>query len=97
VKSPWIARKLIDKFKAQPNMPLKAWGVDVHNWQLHKARRIACFTVKLQYTRLWDYCETVRQINQGSCLMMILASMKSPWIARKLIDKFSGKHSLTCR
>jgi hypothetical protein len=26
--------------------------------------------VKLQYNRLWDYCETVRQTNQGSCLMM---------------------------
>jgi hypothetical protein len=26
--------------------------------------------VKLQYNRLWDYCETVRQTNQVSCLMM---------------------------
>jgi hypothetical protein len=82
VKSPWIARKLIDKFRAQPNMPLKAilgevkekWGVDVDDWQLHRARRIAKEIlqgkVKLQYARLWDYCETVRQTNQGSCLMM---------------------------
>jgi hypothetical protein len=64
VKSPWIACKLIDKFRAQPNMPLKAilgevkekWCVDVDNWQLHKARRIAKEMlqgkVKLQYTRL---------------------------------------------
>jgi hypothetical protein len=41
---------------------------------LHKARRIAKQMlqgkVKLQYNRLWDYCETVRQTNQGSCLMM---------------------------
>jgi hypothetical protein len=26
--------------------------------------------VKLHYNRLWDYCETVRQTNQDSCLMM---------------------------
>jgi zinc finger SWIM domain-containing protein 3 len=82
VKSPWIAHKLIDKFRAQSNMPLKAilgevkekWGVDVDNWQLHRARRIVKEIlqdkVKLQYARLCDYCETVRQTNQGSCLMM---------------------------
>jgi hypothetical protein len=43
MKSAWIARKLIDKFRAQPNMPLNGevkekWGVDVENWQLYKAR-----------------------------------------------------------
>jgi hypothetical protein len=49
VKSLWIADKLIDKFRAQPNMPLKAilgevkdkWGVDVNDWQMYRARRIA--------------------------------------------------------
>jgi hypothetical protein len=82
VKSSWIADKLIDKFRAQPNMPLKAilgevkdkWGVDVNDWQMYRARRIAKEMIqgkeKLQYNRLWDYCETVRQINQGSCVMM---------------------------
>jgi hypothetical protein len=40
VKSSWIADKLIDKFRTQPNMPLKAilrevkdkWCVDVNDW-----------------------------------------------------------------
>ena len=49
MKSAWIVDKLIDKFRTQPNMPLKAifgevkdkWGVDVNNWQLYRARRIA--------------------------------------------------------
>ncbi|XP_059435360.1 uncharacterized protein LOC132168246 [Corylus avellana] len=63
-------------------MPLKAilgevkhkWGVDVNNCQLYRARRIAkkMFQgkVKLQYNKLWDYCETIRQANRGSCVMM---------------------------
>jgi hypothetical protein len=46
VKYAWIAGKLIDKFRAQPNMLLKAilgevkdkWGVDVDKWQLYRAR-----------------------------------------------------------
>jgi hypothetical protein len=46
VKYAWIAGKLIDKFRAQPNMLLKAilgevkdkWGVDVDKWQLYMAR-----------------------------------------------------------
>ena len=72
VKSAWIADKLIDKFIAQPNMPLKAilgevkekWGVNVDNSKLYRARRITKEMlqgkVKIQCNRLWDYCETVR-------------------------------------
>jgi hypothetical protein len=49
VKSTWIANKLIDKFRAQTNKPIKAifgevkdkWGVDVNKGQLYRARRIA--------------------------------------------------------
>ena len=49
MKSTWITSKLIDKFRAKLNMPLKAilgevkdkWGVDVNNRKLCKARRIA--------------------------------------------------------
>jgi hypothetical protein len=41
---------------------------------MYRARRIAKEMIrgkeKLQYNRLWDYCETVRQINQDSCVMM---------------------------
>jgi hypothetical protein len=82
VKSSWLADKLIDKFKVQPNMLMKAilgevkdkWGVDVNDWQMYRARRIAKEMIqskeKLQYNKLWDYCETVRQTNRGSCVMM---------------------------
>jgi hypothetical protein len=61
VKSPWIVNKLIDKFKAQHNMPIKAflveikdqWGVDVKKGQVYRARRIAKYKIlekmKLQY------------------------------------------------
>jgi hypothetical protein len=28
--------------------------------------------VNLQYNKLWDYCETIRRTNIGSCLMMKL-------------------------
>ena len=82
MKSSWIADKLIDKFRAQPNMPLKAilgevkdkWGVDVNDWQIYRARRIAKEVIqgkeKLQYNSLWDYCEMVRKMNWGSCVMM---------------------------
>ncbi|XP_059435398.1 uncharacterized protein LOC132168430 [Corylus avellana] len=82
VKSGWIADKLIDKFRVQPNMPLKAilgevkdkLGVDVNNCQLYRTRRIAKEMlqgkVKMQYNKLWDYCETIKQMNRGSCVMM---------------------------
>jgi len=49
MKSNWIADKLIDKFRAQPNMPVKEiveevkdrWGVDVKEHRLYRARRLA--------------------------------------------------------
>jgi hypothetical protein len=81
-KSAWIANKLIDQFKAQPNMPLKAIlrevkdkrGFDVNNCQMYKVRRLAndkiLGKVKLQSNILWDYCETIWQTNRGSCVMM---------------------------
>jgi hypothetical protein len=64
VKSTWIEDKLIDKFREQPNMPLKdilgevkdKWGVDVKKGQLYRVRRIAkemiLEKVKLQYKML---------------------------------------------
>lgn len=45
MKPSWIAKKLIDKFRAQPNMPVKAilaggvkdkWGVDAKNSKLYR-------------------------------------------------------------
>jgi hypothetical protein len=53
VKSPWIARKLIDKFRAQPNMPLKVilgevkekLGVDLDNWQTNQG---SCLMMKVE-------------------------------------------------
>lgn len=82
VKSNWIADKLIDKFRAQPNMPVKAivekvkgrWGVDVEDHRLYRARRIAKDKIRgkinEQYNKLWDYIETLRRTNVGSCVMI---------------------------
>jgi hypothetical protein len=84
VKSTWIANKLLEKFRAQPNMPLTAmqgevkdkWGVDTPKAVLYRARRLAKVAiqgkVKVQYNRLWDYCETVRVTNVGSCVLMMV-------------------------
>jgi len=82
LKSSWIADKLIEKFRAQPNMPVKAmvetvkerWGVDVKEHRLYRARRLAKDkirgSVNDQYKKLWDFCETIRRTNIGSCVMM---------------------------
>jgi hypothetical protein len=41
---------------------------------MYRARVKACQQIygKLedQYSYLWDYCETLRRINKGSCVMM---------------------------
>jgi hypothetical protein len=82
VNSTWIAHKLFDKFRIQPNMPLDViqnevkdkWRVDVNPSMMYRARRKAkqklYGKVKDQYGRLWDYCETLRQTNSGSCVVM---------------------------
>jgi hypothetical protein len=82
LKSNWIADKLIDKFRAQPNMPVKAiveevkdrWGVDVKENRLYRARRLAKEKIRgkvnEQYNKLWDYLEMIRRTNAGSCVMM---------------------------
>jgi hypothetical protein len=95
VNSTWIAHKLLDKFRVQPNMPLDAiqhevndkWHMDVYPSMMYKARGKA--RVKLyrklenQYERLWDYCETLRRTNNGSCVVM-----KVDWPNPNLPPKF---------
>lgn len=68
INSTWIADKLAEKFKVQPNMPLAAiqhevkdkWKVDVNPSMMYRARRKARAKnfgrLEDQYTRLWDYC-----------------------------------------
>jgi hypothetical protein len=82
VNSTWIAHKLLEKFRVQPNMPLDViqhevkdkWHVDVNPSMMYRARRKA--KVKLygklenQYERLWDYCETLRRTNSRSCVVI---------------------------
>jgi hypothetical protein len=82
VNSRWISDKLFDKFKIQPDMPLEViqdevkrrWNVEVTRSQMYKGRRRAGKQIfgnlGEQYCRLWDYCETLRQTNKGSCVMM---------------------------
>lgn len=78
VSSTWIANKLIDKFRVQPNMPLDVlqhevkdkWKVDVTQSMMYRARKKAkdhiYGSMGDQYERLWDYCEAVRRTNVGS-------------------------------
>jgi hypothetical protein len=82
VTSTWIADKLIDKFRVQPNMPLGAiqnevkerWRVDVNPSMMYRARTKANRKIfgkhELQYVKLWDYCETLRSTNPRSCVVM---------------------------
>ncbi|XP_059431694.1 uncharacterized protein LOC132165226 [Corylus avellana] len=82
VNSTWISNKLIEKFRIQPNIPLNViqhevkekWKVDVSPSMMYRARAKACQKIygKLedQYGHLWDYCETLRQTNRGSCVIM---------------------------
>jgi len=82
VNSRWISDKLFDKFKIQPDMPLEViqdevkrkWNVKVTKSQMYRGRRRAGKQIfgnlGQQYSRLWDYCETLRQTNKGSCVMM---------------------------
>lgn len=82
VNSTWIANKLIDKFRIQPNMPLtvlqhevkEKWRVDVTESMMYRARRKAGKKVygklEAQYGRLWDYCEMLRRTNIGTRVFM---------------------------
>jgi hypothetical protein len=50
------------------------WRVDVNPSMMYRAHRKAkqklSGKVVDQYGRLWDYCETLRQTNSGSCVVM---------------------------
>jgi hypothetical protein len=82
VNSRWISDKLFDKFKIQPDMPLEViqdevkrrWNVEVTRSQMYRGRRRAgkqiFGSLGEQYGMLWDYCETLRQTNKGSRVMM---------------------------
>jgi hypothetical protein len=82
VNSMWISDKLYDKFKIQPDMPFEViqdevkrkWNGEVTKSQMYRGRRRARKQIfdnlGEQYDRLWDYCETLRQTNKGSCVMM---------------------------
>jgi hypothetical protein len=82
VNSRWIADILYDKFKVQPDMPLRViqdevkrkWNVEVSRSQMYRSRKKAEQKIYSgpgeQYGRLWDYCETLRRTNLGTCVMM---------------------------
>jgi hypothetical protein len=50
--------------------------VDVKKKRLYRARVLVKEKIRgkvnLQYYKLWDYCETIRRTNIGSCVMMKL-------------------------
>jgi hypothetical protein len=82
VNSRWITDKLYDKFKIQPDMPLRVkqdevkrnWNVEVNRSQMYRGRKKVEKRIYgglgEQYGKLWDYCETLRRTNLGSCVMM---------------------------
>jgi hypothetical protein len=82
VNSRWIADKLFDKLQIQPDIPIpmmrdevkRKWNVDVSKSQMYRGRRMAGKMIYgnlgQQYSKLWDYCETLRHTNKGSCVMM---------------------------
>jgi hypothetical protein len=82
VNSKWVADKPFHKFKIQPDMPfavildevIEKWNVDVSKSQMYRARRREIKKIygnyEEQYHRLWDYCETIRHTNHGSCVLM---------------------------
>jgi hypothetical protein len=82
VKSTWIANKLIDKFRVQPDMQLhviqnevkERWRIDVNPSMMYRARIKANKEIygkhEDQYAALWDYCETLRATNPRSCVVM---------------------------
>jgi hypothetical protein len=57
---------------------------------MYRVRKIAKKMIqgkeKLQYNRLWDYCEIVRQANWGNCMMMK--------VDRPLLDHSACVHRL---
>jgi hypothetical protein len=82
VNSRWVSDKLYDKFKIQSDMPLQVmqdevkrkWNVEVSRSQMYRGRKKAgkrlYSCLGEQYGRLWDYCETLRRTNPGSCVMI---------------------------
>jgi hypothetical protein len=102
VNSTWIANKLIDKFKVQPNMPLEViqnevkdiWRVDIIPTLMYrtmrKAKQKLYGKLEDQYGRLWEYCETLRYTNNGSCVEMKV-DRSNPNLARKIVC-FSGSY-----
>jgi len=78
----WIADILYDKFKVQPDMPLRViqdevkrkWNVEVNRSQMYRGRKKAEKKIYgglgEQCGKLWDYCETLRRTNPSSYVMM---------------------------
>ncbi|XP_062173746.1 uncharacterized protein LOC133879231 [Alnus glutinosa] len=50
------------------------WRVDVNSSMMYRARTKANRQIfgkhELQYVKLWDYCETLRSTNPGSCVVL---------------------------
>jgi hypothetical protein len=52
----------------------RKWNVEVSRSQMYRGRKKAAKKIYgglgEQYGRLWDYCETLRRTNPGSCVLM---------------------------
>ena len=103
VISGWIVDRMVQKFRIQPNYPLKAlredvkekWNMDVSTRQLYmarvKAKRQIEGKLREQYHRLMGYCETVRKTNRENCLFI-----KVEWPSLELPPTFQRLYVFGC-
>ncbi|KAH6833345.1 hypothetical protein C2S53_005462 [Perilla frutescens var. hirtella] len=83
-KSGWLARKLETELRVDPNRSLKGFwaaavqklGVNISRQQAVRARQKALKIIEGstsdQYSKLWDYAETLRERNPGSTVILEL-------------------------
>ncbi|VVA34346.1 PREDICTED: transposon [Prunus dulcis] len=80
--STFLAKKYIDVIRDQPKISLRTLhayvkrdtGLDISFSIIGRARQKAVEIIEgtyaLQYSKLWEYCEEVKQTNVGSTMMM---------------------------
>ncbi|XP_031378591.1 uncharacterized protein LOC116193991 [Punica granatum] len=74
----WLAAQLVDELRSYPTMSAhdafewfkRCRGIHVDDYQIYRAMKLARKIVegseKLQYQKLWDYCEELRRRNPNS-------------------------------
>ncbi|KAB1203081.1 hypothetical protein CJ030_MR8G005531 [Morella rubra] len=91
----WIAKKMIDQIKSQPNISVSAiydevkrkWQCETMWQKCYRAKKRALEQIygthKEQYGRVWDYCATLRDANNNMypvAFAIVEAELKDSWI-----------------